>query len=158
MREYGEVFMKRATDLARKAVVENLGGPFGSVIVRDHEIVGEGYNQVTSLNDPTAHAEIIAIRDACQTLNTFNLAGCTIYTSSEPCPMCLGAIQWARLDQVFYAAGRECASRAGFDDSVFYMEVYKERNMRKIRMEKVDYPEAELIFHLWELKPDKIYY
>ena len=106
-----KIFMQRAIELAKIGVEQNLGGPFGCVVVKDGEIVGEGNNRVTSTNDPTAHAEVIAIREACKSLNSFQLDGCTIYTSCEPCPMCLGAIYWARLERVSFAADRQWLSR-----------------------------------------------
>ncbi len=113
--------MRRAIELARQGIEENAGGPFGCVVVRNGEIIGEGNNRVTSLNDPTAHAEIIAIRQACKSLNSFQLDGCTIYTSCEPCPMCLGAIYWARPASVFYACNRDDAAEIGFDDDHIYV-------------------------------------
>jgi len=116
----GEAFMRRALALAEENVRSGRGGPFGSVIVRNGEIVGEGSNQVTSLHDPTAHAEISAIRNACQALRSFSVAGCEIYTNCEPCPMCLAAIYWARLDRVYYANTRDDAAGIGFDDAFFY--------------------------------------
>ena len=116
-------FMKRAAELAAYAVDHGLGGPFGAVVVKEGVIVGEGYNRVTSINDPTAHAEIMAIRDACRKLETFQLAGCEIYSSCEPCPMCLGAIYWAGIKKVVYAFDRTEAEKAGFSDKFIYDEV-----------------------------------
>ncbi|HOW21948.1 MAG TPA: nucleoside deaminase, partial [Tenuifilaceae bacterium] len=121
--ENDEKFMDEAIELAIKGVMSDEGGPFGAIVVKDGRIVGKGNNHVTSTNDPTAHAEVMAIRDACRTLNTFQLNGCVLYTSCEPCPMCLGAIYWARLDKVFYSANRHIASYHGFDDSFIYNEV-----------------------------------
>src|SRR5689334_14966488 len=118
-----EKFMRRAIELAQQGVDENRGGPFGCVVVKDGEIIGEGFNQVTSTNDPTAHAEVVALREACRTLNSFQLDGCSIYTSCEPCPMCLGAIYWARPIHIFIAGTREDAAAAGFDDDFLYVEI-----------------------------------
>ncbi|MEP7149132.1 MAG: nucleoside deaminase, partial [Acidobacteriota bacterium] len=126
-----ETFMRRAIELAQKGADENLGGPFGCVVVKDGRIVGEGSNQVTSTNDPTAHAEIVAIRSACRELGSFQLDGCVIYTSCEPCPMCFGAIYWARPKGIFIAATREDAAAAGFDDEVFYSELEKPNDQRQ---------------------------
>ena len=124
--------MLRAIELARKGMENGAGGPFGCVVVKDGEIVGEGSNLVTSTNDPTAHAEITAIRNACQNLNNFQLEGCEIYTSCEPCPMCLGAIYWARPAKMFYAATHEDAAKVGFDDQFIYEEIEKPITERKI--------------------------
>ena len=116
-------FLRRAIDLASASASSLAGGPFGAVIVRNSAIIAEGTNRVTSTNDPTAHAEVVAIREACSRLGTFMLDGCTLYASCEPCPMCLGAIYWARIEQVHYAATREDAAAAGFDDSRIYGEI-----------------------------------
>jgi guanine deaminase len=118
MTEREKRYIQMAIDLARSGMNANLGGPFGCVIVKNNEVVGQGCNSVASLNDPTAHAEVVAIRDACKNLQTFQLTGCEVYTSCEPCPMCMGAIYWARPDKVFYAATRHDAADAGFDDSM----------------------------------------
>src|SRR5262245_29961376 len=117
------VFLREAIRLSIDKMQANEGGPFGAVIVRDGQIIGRGWNRVTSTNDPTAHAEIVAIRDACSRLKTFSLAGCEIYSSCEPCPLCLAAIFWARLDRIFYAATCEDAAAAGFDDGILYREL-----------------------------------
>ena len=130
MTEQDRQFMTRAIELARNGVETNAGGPFGCVVVKDGEIVGEGNNRVTSTNDPTAHAEIIAIRDACKRLNSFQFDGCTIYTSCEPCPMCLGAIYWARPEKVFFACTRADAAAIGFDDDFIYKELEKTNDAR----------------------------
>ncbi|MFM9905952.1 MAG: nucleoside deaminase [Pyrinomonadaceae bacterium] len=151
-------FMKRAIDLARDGMDANTGGPFGCVIVRDGEIVGEGSNRVTSTNDPTAHAEVVAIRDACKRLNTFQLDGCSIYTSCEPCPMCLGAIYWARPAQVFYAGTRGDAAAAGFDDEHFYAELEKPNELRELSMQNLMRVEAQDLFNDWRDKTDKAEY
>jgi tRNA(Arg) A34 adenosine deaminase TadA len=134
------------------------GGPFGAVIVKDNQIIASGINQVTNRNDPTAHAEINAIRDACSKLQVFNLEGCTIYTSCEPCPMCLGAIYWARLDRIFYANSREDAKRIGFDDSFIYDEIPLSIEKRKIQMIQLLPEVAGKAFKEWTLKSDKIEY
>ena len=151
-------FMMRAIDLAREGVDHDLGGPFGCVIVKDGRIVGEGCNQVTSTNDPTAHAEIVAIREACRELNSFQLDGCTIYTSCEPCPMCLGAIYWARPAKLFVAASRDDAAAAGFDDEFLYTEFERPNEQRQLRMEPLLREESQAVFKLWIEKPDKIEY
>lgn len=116
-------FMKMAIDLSREGMAACKGGPFGAIVVKGNEVVGKGYNSVLSDNDPTAHAEITAIRNACKTLGSFQLEGCEIYTSCEPCPMCLGAIYWARPDRVYFANTRNDAEQAGFDDSFIYKEI-----------------------------------
>src|SRR5688500_4101172 len=153
-----ERIMRRAIELAQKGVDEYLGGPFGCVIVRDGTVVGEGSNQVTSSNDPTAHAEIVAIRDACRNLNSFQLEGCSVYTSCEPCPMCLGAIYWARPAAIFFAGTREDAAAAGFDDELFYSEVEKPNEQRELVMQMFLREESQKVFKNWIEKPDKIEY
>lgn len=120
-----QFFMMRAIELAIEGVRANSGGPFGAVIVKNGEIIGEGWNQVTSTSDPTAHAEIVAIRRACEKLGTFHLEGCVIYTSCEPCPMCLGAIYWAKLEKIFYSCTRKDAASIGFADDFIYEEIGK---------------------------------
>ncbi len=151
-------FMGRAIELSAERMRANLGGPFGAVIVRDGEIVSEGFNKVTSANDPTAHAEVSAIREACTALGTFSLEGCVIYTSCEPCPMCLAAIYWARLDAVYFANTRKDAADIGFDDDHIYREIPKEIEDRAIEMRHVELQEARDIFEEWRVKPDKIMY
>ncbi|MEO6588753.1 MAG: nucleoside deaminase [Pyrinomonadaceae bacterium] len=158
MTEQNEKFMRRAIELARKGMETGAGGPFGCVIVKDGEIVGEGSNLVTSTNDPTAHAEVTAIRNACQNLNTFQLDGCTIYTSCEPCPMCLGAIYWARPDKMFYAANHEDAAKVGFDDQFIYEEIEKPISERKIESVNFLRDEGVKVFEMWANKSDKIKY
>lgn len=153
-----EKFMRRAIELARNGVDDNLGGPFGCVVVRNGEIVGEGSNQVTSENDPTAHAEIVAIRNACGSLNSFQLDGCTIYTSCEPCPMCLGAIYWARPSALYIAGTREDAAAAGFDDEYFYRELKKPNDERELKMQSLLREESQAVFRRWIEKPDKVEY
>jgi len=151
-------FMDRAIDLARIGMNQNHGGPFGCVIVKDEQIVGEGHNRVTTSNDPTAHAEVVAIRDACKHLGTFQLTGCDVYTSCEPCPMCLGALYWARPDRIFYAANRNDASDAGFDDSFIYDEISVPAPERSITTNSLNRDKALKLFDEWEEKEDKIAY
>ena len=151
------IFMSRAIEISKVSASTN-GGPFGSVVVKDNKIISEGSNKVTSLNDPTAHAEIVAIRNACQILRTFNLSGCEIYTTCEPCPMCLSAIYWARIDKIYYANTREDAKNIDFDDSFIYLEVAKKINERKIKMKQMSREEALEAFKIWKNKEDKIKY
>lgn len=151
-------FMHRAIELSNIAIQSGKGGPFGCVVVKDGKIVGEGYNQVTSTNDPTAHAEVVAIRNACNNLNTFQLDGCEVYTSCEPCPMCLGAIYWARPSKIYYANTREDAARIGFDDSFIYDEIPLDMNSRKIPMIALGRNDAKVVFDEWKNKEDKIEY
>jgi guanine deaminase len=158
MTDHDREFMARAIELARKGVDENAGGPFGCVVVRDGRVIGEGNNQVTSANDPTAHAEIIAIREACSSLQAFQLDGCTIYTSCEPCPMCLGAIYWARPARVFYACTRADAAAIGFDDDHIYRELEKANADREMVLMSLMRDEALEVFGKWAAKPDKIEY
>lgn len=153
-----EKFMRRAIELAREGMENNAGGPFGCVIVRDGEVIGEGNNSVTSLNDPTAHAEVIAIRESCRALGTFQLDGCVIYTSCEPCPMCLGAIYWARPAQVFYACDRSDAAEIGFDDDFIYRELGKENADRELPLQSLMRDEALEVFRAWAAKSDKVEY
>jgi guanine deaminase len=150
--------MRRAVELSAKRMRENAGGPFGAVVVKDGKVIAEGWNRVTSTNDPTAHAEVTAIRAACDKLGTFSLAGCEIYTSCEPCPMCLSAIYWARLDRIYFANSREDAAAIGFDDDFLYREVEKPIEARTIPTVKLDLPEAKAVFEEWERKPDKVEY
>lgn len=148
-------FMQRAIELSSIGMQSDKGGPFGCVIVKDGKIIGEGYNQVTSTNDPTAHAEVVAIRNACKNLNTFQLDGCEVYTSCEPCPMCLGAIYWARPDKIFFANTRQDAADIGFDDSFIYDEIGEELSARKIPMIALGRTEALQVFEAWKNKTDK---
>ena len=134
------------------------GGPFGAVIVRAGEVLGSGWNQVATTNDPTAHAEIIAIRKAAATLQTFDLRGCTLYCSCEPCPMCLGAAYWARVDRIVYAGSRADAADAGFDDDAFYSEFMREPANRRLPHQQILRNEAMSVFEGWKAKPDKILY
>jgi len=150
--------MKSAISLAKAGLDANKGGPFGCVVVNNGEIVGRGSNSVTSTNDPTAHAEVVAIRDACRNLNTFQLDGCELYTNCEPCPMCLGAIYWARPDKVYFANTRYEAADAGFDDAFIYDEISINPERRKIPMIHVPDTEAQQVFKDWIAKPDKTLY
>lgn len=152
------MFMKRAIELSKMALQTGKGGPFGCVIVKDGKIVGEGHNQVTSTNDPTAHAEVVAIRNACKNLNSFQLEGCEVYTSCEPCPMCLGAIYWARPSKVYFANTREDAKQIGFDDSFIYDEIPLSISQRKIPMLSMNRNLALLVFEEWKNKSDKTEY
>lgn len=153
-----EKFILEAIRLSREGMMNNHGGPFGCIVVRGEEIVGRGNNQVTSSNDPTAHAEVVAIRDACRRLQTFQLSDCEIYTSCEPCPMCLGAIYWARPMKVYYANTRVDAARIGFDDSLIYDELVIPLEQRKIAIECIGREAAMKVFEEWEQKPDKLRY
>lgn len=150
--------MRRAIELAQKGIETNAGGPFGAVIVKNGEIVGEGWNQVTSTNDPTAHAEVVAIRRACENLNTFQLDGCTIYASCEPCPMCLGAIYWARPAKLLYAATHEDAAQIGFDDQFIYEEIERHPAERRIKTDTLLREEGLKVFQNWAEKADKTEY
>jgi len=150
--------MRAAIELSRQKMLANRGGPFGAVIVRDRQIIARGWNRVTSANDPTAHAEITAIRAACKKLGTFRLADCELYTSCEPCPMCLSAIYWARLKKVFYANTRQDAARIQFDDAWIYREVAQPIARRKIPMRQVLRTEALPVFAEWQAKGGKVRY
>ena len=150
-------FMAKAIELSINSA-NTIGGPFGSVIVKDGKIIAEGSNKVTYSNDPTAHGEIVAIREACKNLNTFDLSGCEIYTSCEPCPMCLSAIYWSRLDKIYYANTREDAKNIDFDDSFIYTEIPKKIDDRKIKMVQMLRDEALKAFEIWDKKVDKIKY
>ena len=158
MTERDSYFMQRAIDLAEKGINSNSGGPFGAVIVKDDKIIAEGYNKVTSTNDPTAHAEIVAIKEACKKLNSFQLDDCIIYTSCEPCPMCLGAIYWARPKKVFYACNRDDAAMIDFDDQFIYDELKIPISKRQIIFENFMRPDALKVFKKWNLKVDKTKY
>jgi guanine deaminase len=149
-----EDWMRRAIALASENVLSNSGGPFGAVIVRDGVLVAEGANQVTATNDPTAHGEIVAIRRAAASLNSFSLAGCVLYTSAEPCPMCLAAIHWARLDGFFYGNSAEATALAGFDDALLYREFALPRNERRMHGAAILQGEADESFRLWRMRVD----
>ncbi len=151
-------FMLAAIALSRTKMRADCGGPFGAVVVRRGQIVGRGWNQVTSTNDPTAHAEVIAIRAACRRLKTFSLADCELYTSCEPCPMCLAAIYWARIKKVYYANTRRDAARIAFDDALIYREVNQPITRRQIPMRQLLRSEALMVFQEWQSKTDKIRY
>jgi len=151
-------FMQKVIEMAIRNVEEGKGGPFAAIIVKNGKIIAEGTNMVTSANDPSAHAEITAIRRACKTLKTFHLEDCEIYTSCEPCPMCLGAIYWARISKIYYDCNRKDASEAGFDDSKFYEEVCKRPPDRSIKMEKLLSEEGKKAFDKWLQKEDRIPY
>ena len=155
MNDLDKKFMQRAIELAERGMDANAGGPFGCVIAKDGEIVGEGCNSVTSTNDPTAHAEIVAIREACQNLGAFQLDGCVFYTSCEPCPMCLGAIYWARPERVYFACTREDAANIGFDDRFIYEELKKANDERHLPIINLMREEALTVFKKWRRKPDK---
>ena len=150
-------FMLRAIELSINSA-NGTGGPFGCVIVKDDKIIAEGSNKVTFSNDPTAHAEIVAIREACKKLNTFNLSGCDLYASCEPCPMCLSAIYWSHVDNIFYANTREDAKKIKFDDSLIYSEISKKNEDRKIPIKQIFRDEALKAFEIWDKKTDKIEY
>jgi guanine deaminase len=151
-------FMARAIQLAIENVRSGQGGPFGAVIVKDGNIIAEGANRVTLSNDPTAHAEVLAIREACRKLDSFELKDCELYTSCEPCPMCLGAIYWARLSRVYFGGLAADASQAGFDDSFIYREIAQPHPERGIPMVQIMREEALAAFRAWQEKSDKIRY
>ena len=151
-------FMKEAIKLASQNANDNQGGPFGAIVVKDGEIVGRGVNKVTSSNDPTAHAEVVAIRDAAKNLDTFNLEGCEIYSSCEPCPMCLGAIYWARINMLHYAGTKDDAAKADFDDSVIYKEFCLPKEKRFIPSSQLMRDDAVKIFEEWIKNENKIPY
>ena len=150
--------MQEAIRLGREGMMKNDGGPFGCVVVKNDAIIGRGWNRVISDKDPTAHAEVTAIRDACKNLQAFQLDGCEIYTSCEPCPMCMGAIYWARPARVYFAASRDDAARAGFDDSMIYEELMIPVNERKISMTCIIPEISALLFNDWIKKENKTAY
>ena len=150
--------MQEAIKMGIQGMNSNAGGPFGCVVVKGNEIVGRGHNKVISTNDPTAHAEVSAIRDACKNLNSFQLDDCEIYTSCEPCPMCLGAIYWARPAKIYYANNRQDAANIGFDDSLIYDEINKPLENRLINIECIGREDALKMFELWTTKIDKTAY
>ncbi len=151
-------FMRRAIQLSEEKMQAGCGGPFGAVVVKDGKIIGEGWNQVTSTNDPTAHAEVVAIRQACKHLGDFSLRGCELYTSCEPCPMCLASIYWARIDKVYYGNSREDAASIGFDDDFLYRELVLPIDKRSLALEPLLQDEAKQAFEAWMRKTDKIAY
>lgn len=151
-------FMREAIRLSLQMMRRGKGGPFGAVVVRGGQIIDRGWNQVTSRNDPTAHAEVVAIRAACRRLKAFHLEDCELYVSCEPCPMCLAAIYWARIKKVYYANTRKDAASIGFDDDLIYAEVSRPISERKLRMKQMMRAEALAAFNEWKKKPDKIGY
>lgn len=153
-----ELFMNEAIQLAINGMDADEGGPFGCVIVKDGKIIGRGNNKVTSNNDPTAHAEVVAIRDACKNLNSFQLEGCIIYTSCEPCPMCLGAIYWARPDKIYFGCNHTDAAKIGFDDSFIYKELDLDYYKRSIPFQQISQQNALEAFNKWSEKVDKTAY
>jgi len=153
-----EQFMQEAIDLAFEGMRNNNGGPFGAIVVKDGEVIGRGNNAVTASNDPTAHAEVVAIRDACKNLDAFQLDGCEIYTSCEPCPMCLGAIYWARPSKLYYACSKTDAADAGFDDDFIYKEIDLPLPERKIEFVQLMQAESKQVFDEWKEKEDKVDY
>ena len=150
-------FMQRAIELSIESINSG-GGPFGSVIVKDEKIISEGMNRVTVNNDPTAHGEIVAIRNACKKLNNFNLSDCSLYSSCEPCPMCMSAIYWSRIGKVYYANTRDDAKKINFDDSLIYSEIPKKNEDKKIPIKQMMRNEALKAFDFWDKKTDKIEY
>lgn len=153
-----EDFLQAAIHIARDGMLAGKGGPFGAVVVKDGRIVGQGCNAVTSTNDPTAHAEVVAIRDACQNLDTFQLTDCTVYASCEPCPMCLGAIYWARPDRLVFAATRTDAAEAGFDDAFIYQQLNQSLSERTIPTIRIETQEAKAVLEAWKTLTQKTAY
>jgi len=153
-----ELLLRRALDVARASMHAGKGGPFGAVVAKDGVVVAEGANLVLAANDPTAHAEIVAIRRACAALGSFSLAGATLYATSEPCPMCLAAIYWARLDALVYASDRAVAAAAGFDDAAFYEEVRHFPASSRMQIRRVPLDEGRALFDEWTAKVDRVPY
>ena len=153
-----QTLMRRAIELSARTMRQGKGGPFGAIVARDGEVIAEGWNRVTSTNDPTAHAEVTAIRAAAARLGRFSLAGCDLYTSCEPCPMCLAAAYWARVDHVYYANTRDDAARIGFDDSTIYGEIGKPPASQRLPLQRLLGDEAVKVFDEWVAKPDKVMY
>jgi len=153
-----EQFMREAIRISVEKMRDGLGGPFGAVVVKENRIIARGWNQVTSANDPTAHAEIVVVREACRQLGGFRLPGCELYSSCEPCPMCLGAIYWARLDRLFFAATRQDAAEAGFDDEWLYREIPLPVAQRRLPTRQLLREAALDAFAQWKAKPDRIPY
>ena len=151
-------FMNSAVQIAESGLKNGFGGPFGAVVVKDGEIIGRGCNSVLSTNDPTAHAEVMAIRDACKNLNSFQLTGCEIYTTCEPCPMCMGAIYWARPSMIYYASSRHDAANAGFDDSFIYEELNKDLKERSIPITHFPNKNSANLFEIWNHSSSKKQY
>jgi guanine deaminase len=153
-----DAFLQQAIELAASNSNNGEGGPYGALIVKDNQVIAASANKVTYQLDPTAHAEILAIRQACQKVNNFKLTGCVLYTSCEPCPMCLGAIYWARLDKVYFASTRHDAAAAGFDDSFIYDQINLSPKQRTIPMLHIEMPYANRPFALWQTKTSKVLY
>jgi guanine deaminase len=151
-------FMKQAIELATENVISGRGGPFGAVVVRDGKVIATGVNQVTATNDPTAHAEVTAIREACRVLEDFALSGCVMYTSCEPCPMCLAAIQWARMDAIFYSATAQDAAAAGFDDAFLYEEIRKPISERRVPEQQLLGERGNESFDVWRSLMSRVEY
>ena len=150
--------MSRAIELSLANVHSNKGGPFGAVVVKNGQIIGEGVNEVLASNDPSAHAEVIAVRNACRKLKNFQLTGCDVYTSCEPCPMCMGLLYWARPEKVYYANSAADAAKIGFDDAFIYAELAVPREQRSIQMQQMMREEAQVAFRAWESKPGRVQY
>lgn len=157
-KKQAEKYMRHAIELGRKGMQAGEGGPFGTVIVKNGEIIGEGWNRVIATNDPTAHGEIMAIRDACKRTNSFILSGCELYTSGEPCPMCLGAIYWARIDRIFYGFGVQDAAEIGFDDKFIYEQLAKPLEQRQIPEIRVLDTEALEVLKVYAADPNRVKY
>ncbi len=155
---FAALFIQEAIGLSQEKMSQGQGGPFGAVVVKEGKIISRGWNQVTSINDPTAHAEIVAIREACRILETFHLNGCEIYTNCEPCPMCLGAIYWARIKAVYYANTRHDAAGIGFDDEFIYREMAMPLSERTVKMTHLPSEEALFVFEKWAQKDNRIEY
>lgn len=153
-----EELMRRTLALAVDNVRARRGGPFAALVVRGGEVIAEGTNRVTSTNDPTAHAEVVAVREACRRLGSFELAGCEVFASCEPCPMCLGALYWARIERLWFAAGREAAAAAGFDDALIYAEVPRPPEERVLDTRRLLVEEAAAPFTAWSELPDRVEY
>jgi guanine deaminase len=151
-------FMRRAIELARIGMKAGAGGPFGAVVVKDGEIIGEGHNRVLATNDPTAHGEVVAIREACARLGTFSLAGCEIHTTGEPCPMCLGAIHWARIGRIYYGFSISDAAAIGFDDREFYRQFTLPPEEREVAIAESSADEAKLLLAEYLALPDRVAY
>lgn len=156
--EQAEKFMRRAIELGRKGMQAGDGGPFGALVVKNGKIIGEGWNRVISSNDPTAHGEIAAIRDACRNISTYDLSGSELYTSGQPCPMCLSAIYWARLDRIFYGFDIEDAAQAGFDDQLIFKELNKPSKQRRIPEIQMLKTEALKVLVDYTAHPDRVRY
>jgi len=153
--DHDDTYMREAIELARRALDDDVGGPFGSVVVKDGQVVGRGRNRVLADRDPTAHAEVLAVRDACRNLATHDLTGCTVYASSEPCPMCLGALLWARVARIVYAVDRAGAAEVGFDDAFFYEEIERPEAERSVEMERLPDPDARRVMETWAERTDR---